>query len=103
MTTPSIDPARYFEACYRTQPPDGADIRAAGWDIGQAQPLVEELQNAGAFGPRVLDAGCGTGENVLYLAGCGHRVTGIDSAPAAIAHTRAKATRACLFVGAAGL
>ncbi|WP_067667234.1 class I SAM-dependent methyltransferase [Nocardia miyunensis] len=93
MTTPSTNPAEYFDAFYRTQPADGTDVRAAGWDIGQAQPLVEELENAGAFGPRVLDAGCGTGENVLYLTTCGHRVTGIDGAPTAIEHARAKAAR----------
>lgn len=93
MTTPSINPAEYFDAFYRTQPADGTDVRAAGWDIGQAQPLVEELESAGAFGPRVLDAGCGTGENVLFLTTRGHRVTGIDGAPAAIEHARVKAAR----------
>jgi cyclopropane fatty-acyl-phospholipid synthase-like methyltransferase len=91
VTTPSTDPAEYFEACYRTQPADGTDVRAAGWDIGQAQPLVEELERAGAFGPHVLDAGCGTGENALYLARRGHRVTGVDGAPTAIEHARVKA------------
>ena len=39
----------------------------------------------------VLDAGCGTGETALYLAGRGHAVVGIDFAAAAIARARAKA------------
>lgn len=91
MTTPSTNPAEYFDTFYRSQPPDGTEVRLAGWDIGQAQPVVRELERAGAFGPNVLDAGCGTGENVLYLATAGHRVTGIDGSPTAIEHARFKA------------
>jgi SAM-dependent methyltransferase len=41
----------------------------------------------------VLDVGCGTGENVLYLAGRGFPVAGIDGAPTAIRKARAKAKR----------
>jgi SAM-dependent methyltransferase len=41
----------------------------------------------------VLDVGCGTGENALYLAAHGHPVVGIDAAPTAIARARAKATQ----------
>jgi len=37
------------------------------------------LPAAGAPGPSVLDAGCGTGGLALALAGLGFRVTGIDS------------------------
>ncbi|HZD66918.1 MAG TPA: class I SAM-dependent methyltransferase, partial [Acidimicrobiales bacterium] len=46
----------------------------------------------------VLDAGCGTGENALYLATHGHEVVGIDSAPSAIAKARAKAAERGLTV-----
>src|SRR5919112_4010112 len=38
----------------------------------------------------VLDVGCGTGENALYLAGLGFDVTGVDSARAAIESAREK-------------
>src|SRR5580692_397851 len=38
-----------------------------------------------------LDAGCGTGFLSLELAGRGHRVTGIDFAPAMLAEARRKA------------
>lgn len=33
----------------------------------------------------ILDAGCGSGRNLLYLAKMGHQVTGIDHNPAALA------------------
>jgi SAM-dependent methyltransferase len=38
----------------------------------------------------VLDAGCGTGSLSALLAGAGHRVTGVDLAPAMVARARAK-------------
>jgi 2-polyprenyl-3-methyl-5-hydroxy-6-metoxy-1,4-benzoquinol methylase len=93
VTTPSPDPTVYFESVYRSQSPDGTVVRAAGWDIPQPQPPVAELAEAGAFGHRVLDAGCGTGENALYLAARGHLVTGVDAAETGIEHARAKAAR----------
>ncbi len=49
------------------------------------------LAEAGMISGSVLDAGCGTGETSLYLAGRGHAVVGIDFAAAAIARARAKA------------
>ncbi|WP_129842083.1 class I SAM-dependent methyltransferase [Streptomyces sp. RFCAC02] len=44
----------------------------------------------------VLDAGCGTGSLSVLLAGAGHRVTGVDLAPAMVAAAREKAGRAGL-------
>jgi SAM-dependent methyltransferase len=41
-------------------------------------------------GARVLDLGCGTGEDALFLAGRGVHVTGIDPSPAMVAQARAK-------------
>src|SRR5262249_11125303 len=46
----------------------------------------------------VLDAGCGTGENALFLAGRGHRVVGIDFVEEAIRRARAKAAERGLSV-----
>jgi SAM-dependent methyltransferase len=74
---------RDFEAAYR----DGS----APWDVGGPQPEIVRLAEAGEIVGDVLDVGCGTGENALYLAGLGRRVMGIDAAPSAIARAREKA------------
>jgi SAM-dependent methyltransferase len=61
----------------------------APWDIGRPQPAIVRLASeggfAGASGGPVLDAGCGTGENALYVAALGLSVFGIDVAETAIA------------------
>ena len=46
----------------------------------------------------MLDAGCGTGENALFLAAQGQRVTGIDFADVAIQRARRKAAERGLSV-----
>lgn len=56
-----------FEAAYRQLPP---------WDIGRPQAAI--LSIADQVSGRVLDIGCGTGENALYFAKKGHSVLGID-------------------------
>jgi len=73
----------FFETVYETGRPP--------WDIGRPQPVFVQLAEAGEILGDVLDAGCGTGENALYLAGLGHTVVGVDSAPTAIERARAKA------------
>ncbi|RBQ19455.1 class I SAM-dependent methyltransferase [Spongiactinospora rosea] len=54
------------------------------WDIGEPQPVVVELARAGGFRGKVLDAGCGLGENAIMLAAAGLDVTGVDGSPSAI-------------------
>jgi SAM-dependent methyltransferase len=54
------------------------------WDAGGPQPAVVRLCNAGEFAGPVLDAGCGSGDNALEIAGRGLDVTGVDVAPTAI-------------------
>lgn len=61
----------------------------AAWDIGQPQPAFVEI--ADQISGSVLDAGCGTGENALFFAGRGHKVTGIDFLEGPIATAQAKA------------
>ena len=63
----------------------------APWDIGRPQPEIVALADAGEIVGRVLDAGCGTGEQALFLAGRGHDALGIDGAEAAVARARRKA------------
>jgi SAM-dependent methyltransferase len=65
--------------------------RPAPWDIGRPQPAFVRLADEGLLTGRLLDAGCGTGENALLAASRGADVTGIDIAPTAIARARAKA------------
>ncbi len=72
-----------FEASYR----EGD----APWDIGRPQPEIVRLAEEGEIVGDVLDVGCGTGENALYLATLGRRVLGVDFAPAAIERAKAKA------------
>src|SRR5580693_2940275 len=63
----------------------------APWDIGRPQPAFVRLADEGRLTGRLLDAGCGTGENALLAASRGADVTGVDVAPRAIARARAKA------------
>jgi SAM-dependent methyltransferase len=72
----------FFEEVYRGVPP---------WEIGEPQPAFVRLEAAGEIVGRVLDAGCGTGENALYFASRGHETWGVDFAPTAIARAREKA------------
>jgi cyclopropane fatty-acyl-phospholipid synthase-like methyltransferase len=70
--------------------------RSAPWDIDRAQKAFVEVADriAGA----VLDAGCGTGENALFLASLGRRVTGIDFLEGPIRQARRKASERGLAV-----
>ncbi|GAA0415666.1 class I SAM-dependent methyltransferase [Streptomyces luteireticuli] len=64
------------------------------WQLDAPQPLVVELEAAGGITGPVLECGCGLGDNALFLAGRGHRVTAFDAAPSAIERSRAKAAAA---------
>ncbi len=78
-----------FAAMYRTKPP---------WDIDRPQPDIVRLEEAGRIIGRVLDVGCGTGENALYLAARGHEVWAVDFVESAITQAREKALRRGLTV-----
>ncbi len=65
----------FFNSAYKGIPP---------WDIGRPQKEFIRLAEEGEISGRVLDVGCGTGENALYLASLGFEVWGIDAAPSAI-------------------
>jgi cyclopropane fatty-acyl-phospholipid synthase-like methyltransferase len=69
-----------FESAYAGKAP---------WDIGRPQkPFVAV---AGRIVGSVLDAGCGTGDTALFLAGLGCDVTGIDFLDAPISRAKQKA------------
>ena len=73
-----------FEQMYQDQAP---------WDTGRPQPAIIRLAEAGQIRGSVLDVGCGTGENVLYLAAKGHESWGLDFLPVVIERAKAKAAQ----------
>ena len=77
----------HFESSYAGKLP---------WDIGKPQATITESVDL-IISP-VLDAGCGTRENALFLAASGHQVTGIDVVEEAIRIARRKAAKRGLTV-----
>ncbi|MGZ4932199.1 MAG: class I SAM-dependent methyltransferase [Halobacteriota archaeon] len=77
---------------------DAAYEGVAPWDIGRPQRKIMQLEEEGEITGAVLDVGCGTGENALYLAARGHEVWGVDFTPRAIETARDKATQRHLSV-----
>src|SRR5271165_5008210 len=73
-----------FEQAYQGQAP---------WDTGRPQPAIIKLAEAGQIRGSVLDVGCGTGENLLYLAARGHEACGLDFVAVAIERAKAKAAQ----------
>ena len=78
MTTPGWD------ASYTASKP-------APWDIGRPQPAFVRLVEGGLLSGRLLDAGCGTGEQTLLAASHGADAMGIDVSVRAIELARGKA------------
>jgi len=75
----------YFNVSYK--------LGFAEWDSHSPQPDLVCLQESGTIqGLSVLDIGCGSGDNAIYLAQKGHKVTGIDSSKSAISAARQRAS-----------
>lgn len=70
-----------FENIYAGQP---------RWEIGRPQKVF--LDVADRITGSILDSGCGTGENALYFASRGQKVTGIDFLAEPINRAKQKAT-----------
>ena len=77
------DMADRFETAYLEGSPP--------WDIGRAQPELVSLVEAGRITGRVIDLGCGSGENAISFAMAGLEVVGVDGSPEAIRQARDKA------------
>lgn len=82
FTMANIPEKVHFENAYADKAP---------WDIPGPQPAFVEI--ADQIKGSVLDAGCGTGENALFFAERGNRVTGIDYLNVPIKRARRKAAR----------
>ena len=87
MTTPS----QGWDAPYASSTPPP-------WDIGRPQPVFVRLADAALLRGRLLDSGCGTGENTLLAAGRGADAVGVDISPSAIERARRKAAERDLTV-----
>lgn len=75
---------REWEACYQSG--------GWPWDTGRPDSNLQRLVNERPVRPcRVLDVGCGTGSNAIWLAQQGFKVTGIDLSTTAIAKAQSKA------------
>jgi cyclopropane fatty-acyl-phospholipid synthase-like methyltransferase len=68
------------------------------WDIGRPQPAFVRLADGGLLSGRVLDAGCGSGEQALLAAARGADAVGVDVSPRAIERARRKADERGLTV-----
>src|SRR5690242_15572545 len=68
------------------------------WEIGGPQPALATVVEREVKGPKVLDAGCGTGDLAIALARRGHDVTAFDVSGVAVAAAQAKADAAGLTI-----
>jgi SAM-dependent methyltransferase len=80
MTMSEVPSRETFETAYAGQAP---------WDIGRPQKVLQDV--ADRLTGSILDAGCGTGENALFFAGRGHKVTGLDFLAEPIQRAKQKA------------
>ena len=76
-----------FESAYAGQAP---------WDIGRPQPVF--VGAADQIAGSLLDSGCGTGDNALFFAARGLKVTGIDFLAEPIERAKRKAAQRGLQV-----
>jgi ubiquinone/menaquinone biosynthesis C-methylase UbiE len=70
----------------------------APWDIGPRKELVEVVEGGRIKPCKAIDLGSGTASNVVFLAGRGFDVTGVDFAAAAVELGRKRAAEAGVTV-----
>jgi 2-polyprenyl-3-methyl-5-hydroxy-6-metoxy-1,4-benzoquinol methylase len=76
----------YFDLSYK--------FGFAEWDVNKAQPDLINLVKQGKInGQKILDIGCGSGDNAIYLAKQGFEVTGIDYAKKGIQLAKSRAEK----------
>jgi SAM-dependent methyltransferase len=90
MTTPSQD---LFENAYKGEAAELGLGTKPPWSIGEPQPEIAALIEAGKFRGEVLDVGCGEAAVDLYLAERGFTTVGLDLSPTAIELAKAEAAK----------
>lgn len=81
-----------FETAYRGETQEFGGAKPP-WSIGEPQPEIAALIEAGKFHGTVLDAGCGEAATSLALAEKGYTTVGLDLSPTAIELARAEAAK----------
>src|SRR6478752_10285215 len=89
MTTPEKE---MFESAYRRESDEFKGVRPP-WSIGEPQPEIQALIDAGRVHGDVLDAGCGEAATALHLAEKGFTTVGLDSSKTAIKLAKEEAAR----------
>lgn len=82
-----------FESAYRGEAPEMGEGNRPPWSIGEPQPEIAALIEAGKFHGDVLDAGCGEAAVSLFLAERGFTAVGLDQSPTAVKLASEKAAR----------
>jgi 2-heptyl-1-hydroxyquinolin-4(1H)-one methyltransferase len=82
-----------FDSAYRGQIAELGFGTKPPWSIGEPQPELAALIDAGKFHGDVLDVGCGEAAMSLRLAELGYTTVGLDLSPTAIELARAEAER----------
>ena len=90
MTRPTDE---MFDSAYRGEADEMGPGNRPPWSIGEPQPEIAALIEAGKFHGDVLDAGCGEAATALYLAERGVTTVGLDQSPTAIELARAEAAQ----------
>jgi SAM-dependent methyltransferase len=92
--------SRFYDLAYRLWAP---------WDVVGVRPELQRMVEDGALTPAnhpdVIDLGCGSGANAVFLATHGFQVTAVDFSPAGLRKAERRAVQAgvaerCRFVEA---
>jgi 2-heptyl-1-hydroxyquinolin-4(1H)-one methyltransferase len=82
-----------FESAYRGERAELGLGTRPPWSIGEPQPELAALIDAGKFHGDILDVGCGEAAISLRLAELGYTTVGLDLSPTAIELARAEAAK----------
>jgi SAM-dependent methyltransferase len=87
--------AEDFNTLYRGEQCGDLEMGAV-WDTGAVQPMLVRWFSEGLIEGTVLDSGCGSGTNTVFLASQGLGVVGMDFSSAALEIARQRAAQAAV-------